>query len=498
MSNSKKILSGILALTMTAGLAACSSGDDTGAGGNAGGGGAEATTTQETAPTTTAATVAINEEGLKEGEDEVLANAMSQLRDAELENNEVKWLAHYDLNPSTNGASKSVGLEMFEQKYGGTLKYYATTWENRYNDLSTYVLGGEGIDIFPGDDVYNFPKGIVNGMFQPIDNYVDLNSSIWQNVKAGMEAYAFGGKHFNMVTSVTAEEIVIYNKATIEANGLDDPWELYKEGNWNWDTFKSMLQDFVDEDNDQWGLDGFWAETALFLSAGVPTVGTTDDGQLVCNLNDATVEKAMNYQYDLFNDGLVFPREQFSWNEQPQFMGEGRQLFYIIGPYALDGAPETWSHKIEPENVGVAPIPSPANSTPYHVAKINGYALCKGASNPEGAALFAECYVVGSVDEGAIAISDRKKKDDSKLSDEIIANLKEIDEIARKNPVVDLASGCSTDIASYTTQGGDNIGMRAALHGTEWASNREAIADTIILLVDEVNTELQNKVAELS
>ena len=40
--------------------------------------------------------------------------------------------------------------------------------------------------------------------------------------------------------------------------------------------------------------------------------------------------------------------------------------------------------------------------------------------------------------------------------------------------------------------------MRAALHGTEWASNREAIADTIILLVDEVNTELQNKVAELS
>lgn len=496
MSNSRKILSGILALTMTAGLAACSN-DETTSNNNNGGGGGDATTTTEQITTTTI-TVAINEEGLKDGEEEVLENAMSQLRDSELENKEVKWLAHYDLNPSTNGASKSVTLEMFEQKYGGSIKYYATTWGNRYNDLSTYVLGGEGIDIFPGDDVYNFPKGIVSGMFQPIDNYVDLNSSIWQNVKNGMEAYAFGGKHFNMVTSVTAEEIVIYNKATIEANGLEDPWELYKEGNWNWDTFKSMLLDFVDEDNDQWGLDGYWSENALFLSAGVPTVGTTADGQLICNLNDATVEKAMNYQYDLFNSGLVFPREQFSWNEQPQFMGEGRQLFYIIGPYALDGAPETWSHKIEPENVGVAPIPSPAGSTNYHVAKINGYALCKGALNPEGAALFAECNIIGNIDEGAIAISDRKKRDDSQLSDEIIANLKEINEIARANPVVDLASGCSTDIANYTTQGGDDIGMRAAMHGTDWASNREAIADTIILLVDEVNTELQNKVAELS
>lgn len=495
MSSSKKILSGVLALSMAAGFAACSS-DEPSPNNNNNNGEADVTTTQEEV-TTTLATVPINTEGLKGDEQSVLDNAMSQLRDVEIADKEVKWLAHYDINPTTNGASKSVALEMFEQKYGGSVKYYATTWGNRYNDLSTFVLGGEGIDIFPGDDVYNFPKGIISGMFQPIDNYVDMNSAIWQDVKQGMEAYAFGGKHFNLVTSVTAEEIVIYNRSTIENNGLDDPWELYKEGNWNWETFKGVLQEFVDEDNDQWGIDGYWAENALFCSAGVPTVGTTEDGQLICNLKDATVEKAMNFQYDLFNDGLVFPREQFSFKEQPQFMGEGRQIFYIIGPYALDGAPETWTHAIDPEDVGVVPVPSPAGSDPYQLAKINGYALCKGANNPEGAVAFAECAIVGGNDEGAIAISDRKKKDDSKLSDEIIANLKEIDELARQYPVVDLASGCSTDIANYTTQGGDDVGTRAALHGTDWASNRDAIADTIILLVDEVNTELQKKIAEM-
>lgn len=132
MKNTKKILAGIMAFAMTAGFAACGGDDDqgTGDGGNGGGNTEEVTTTSE-AVTTTAATVAINEEGLKEGEDEVLANAMSQLQDVELENKEIKWLAHYDINPSGNGASKSVALEMFEQKYGGSVKYYQTTWEDR-------------------------------------------------------------------------------------------------------------------------------------------------------------------------------------------------------------------------------------------------------------------------------------------------------------------------------------------------------------------------------
>ncbi|MDE6710685.1 MAG: hypothetical protein K2J76_09390, partial [Oscillospiraceae bacterium] len=172
MNNTKKILTGVLALSMTASLAACGNDGETTSGG---GGGADATTTQETT-TTTAVTVAVNTDTLKEGEEEVLENAMSQLRDAELENKTVKWLAHYDLNPSTNGASKSVALEMFETKYGGSIEWIPTTWNTRYDDLSTNVLGGVGVDIFPGDDVFNFPKGIISGMFQPIDNYIDMNS----------------------------------------------------------------------------------------------------------------------------------------------------------------------------------------------------------------------------------------------------------------------------------------------------------------------------------
>ena len=476
--NSKKFMAGLMAMSVAFGLTACGGNSDD-----------SSSTDETTATTTTAATVAVNTEGLKEDEEEVLEDSMSQLVDTELENKEIKWLAHYDINPSTNGASKKVEIEMFEKKYGGTIKYYPTTWDNRYNDLSTYVLGGEGIDFFPSD-ANNLPKGIVSGMFQPVDDYIDLDSAIWSNTKSAMELLNFGGKHYQFVTGVTAEQVVIYSTATLEANGLEDPWDLYEAGEWNWDTFKQMLLDFVDEDSDQWGLDGWYNEKALFLSAGVPTVEAVD-GKLVCNINDATVEKAMNYQYDLYNSGLVLPLEQFNWSIQPQYMGEGRELFFLNGTWGIEGDPETWSTKIDPEDLGIAPVPSPAGSDPYQSAVLNGFVLCKGAANPEGVARFAECTILASTDENAIAISDRKAKDDSHWTDEIIARNKAINELARQYPVVDLAQGCSTDIASLTIDGGSEIGTRAAFHGTDWASNREAIADTIIMLVDEVDQQLQ-------
>lgn len=189
----------------------------------------------------------------------------------------------------------------------------------------------------------------------------------------------------------------------------------------------------------------------------------------------------------------LYSREMFGWSEQPQMMGEGKQLFYIVGSWAVGGAPETWSTAIEPENLGIAPVPSPAGSDPHHVAKLNGFAICKGAQNPEGAVLYAECDLLSMADERTVAISDRKTMDDAKWSQELVDRNKIINELARKYPVIDLAAGCSKDIASLTTDGGDTVGTRAALHGVEWASNRSAIADTVILLVEEVNQELKKQ-----
>ncbi len=479
MKNLKKTIAGISALTLTMSMTAC------------GGSGSGDETTVATAATTTAATVTLNTETLAEEDAQTLEDiANEKLRDVELENKTIKWLAHYDINPSTaRGDTKAVNIELFNSKYGGTIEYVPTTWDTRYSDLSTHVLGGDGIDFFPCDTAA-LPKGVINGMFQPVDEYIDMNSDLWTDVKDAMEIYNFNGKHYELVTSVSAEAVVIYNKQTISENGFEDPWELHKAGEWNWDTFTSMLEQFCDPDADQWGLDGYWAEKALFLSAGVPSVQSVD-GSLKVNLNDATVEKAMNWMYDLYNKGLVMDRSLFDWAEQPQFMGEGRELFYIVGAWHVQANPDTWATKIAPENLGLAPVPSPADSDPYAGATLDGWVLCKGAANPQGVGLFADCTRLANTNDEAIAIADKKTIEEYGWSEELLAINKEINDLARQYPVVDLATGISTDVASITTDGGDGIGLRAALHGVEWATNREEISGVVEMLVAEADDQLK-------
>ena len=483
MKNFKKTLAGISALTLTLSMTACG-GDSSSNGGDS------SSADETTATTTTAATVELNTATLAEEDAATLEEvADKELRDVELENKTIKWLAHYDINPSTaKGDSEAVNISLFKNKYGGEIKWYSTTWNTRYSDLSTYVLGGEGIDFFPCDTAA-LPKGVVSGMFQPVDDYIDLNSPLWQDVSEAMEIYNFNGKHYELVNAVTAENIVIYNKQTISEQGLDDPWELYQAGEWNWDSFEKMLEQFVDPDADQVGLDGYWNEKALLLSAGVPSVEAVD-GHLVTNLNDPTIEKAMNWMYGLYNKGLVMDMSLYDWSEQPQFMGEGKELFYIIGAWGVQSNPDTWNTKIPAENLGIAPVPSPAGSDPYQAATLDGWVICKGAANPEGVALFSECTRLANTSDDAIAIADKKAKEDFQWSDELIAINKEINELARKYPVVDLATGVSTDVASLTTDGGSQIGLRAAFHGVEWATNREEIADVVDMLVQEVDDQL--------
>lgn len=426
---------------------------------------------------------------------DVLNSAMSKLKDVKLKNKTVKWLSYYDLNPTKSNPEKAFDIELFEKKYGGEIQWIPTTWEWRYDDLSTCIIGGQSIDIFPSDE-NNLPKGIINGMFQPVDDYININDSIWKNTKKAMDAYNFGGKHFMLVTDVSSETLVYYNTATIKKYGLDDPWELYENGEWNWSTFKKMLKKFVNEDKERYGLDGYWNETALLYSAGVPAV-KNEKGHVVSKLDNKTLKAAMDFQYGLYKDGLVFPREAFNWSEHPQMMGTGNQLFYIGGEWIIEGDPDTWNICIPPKNLGVVPVPSPKGyNSSYQGAALDGYVLCKGAENPQGAALLAECGIVAAYDKDISKLERQQKIDNYGWTSKTAVRVDKINALARKYPVIDLADGCSTDIASVTTQGGDMIGIRAALHGAEWDTTKDEIADVISFLVKDVDEELQQKIDE--
>ncbi len=192
-------------------------------------------------------------------------------------------------------------MELFEKKYDGVIETYSTTWANQYSDLSTFILGGEGIDFFPAAEAV--PKCVLSGMTQSYDDYVDWTNPLWESVSGLNDMFAVGEKHYLMACQATEGFVVYYNRKTIEALGFDDPKELYEKGEWTLEKFKEMLLDYVDPDSEQYGLDGWFNATPLYLASGVPFVSLSD-GKLVNNMMDPAFERAMQYQYDLNKNGL--------------------------------------------------------------------------------------------------------------------------------------------------------------------------------------------------
>lgn len=473
--NTKRIFAGLTALAVTCSLTACGGGD---------------TVEETTATTTTAKTVEINTETLSSEDEDKLDAVASDMLTGELENKTIKWFSFYDpFHATTAGNTKALSLELFETKYGGEIEYVETTWQNRFNDMSTKIIGGEGIDFIAAGDLDSFPRGVPNGQLQAYDSYIDWENPLWSEWKDINDMFLMNGSHYLIIPQSTIGQVVVYNRATVENLGLEDPVDLFEAGEWNWDTFKSMLTDFVDVEAEQYGLDGWFNEKPLMLTSGVPAI-EMKDGKVVHNLMDPDLERAMNFMYDLNTSGLVLDKSLFNWAEHPEFIGEGRELFYIGGMYVLEGAPEIWTETFgSQEDVMFVPLPKDPKSEQHYVpAGMEAYSLCKGASNPEGVMRFMECILAANADPSTVEMGLQKRRDDYGWSEEMIEMHATITEMARQNPVYDLLTGVPVDLSNLLDSG--ETGIRAAFAGLEWATVREALVDAVDIYIDEFNASV--------
>lgn len=407
--------------------------------------------------------------------------------DEKLENGTIRWLATYDINPD-KGKPKMFALELFESKYGGKVEWIPTTWENRYNDLSANVLGGTSPDLFPAQEFDTFPGKVVDGMFQPFDDYLDFDSDLWSDgCKKLAEAHVLGGKHYVAPVATDSKCLMIYNKKTIEENGLPDPAELLEEGSWTWDSFREMCLDYCDREDDKFAYDSWYFETQFILTTGVAPI-SMENGLVKSNLMSAEVERAENFMYDLKKDDLPLPKAEFNWTEQPQRISEGKTLFWPCATWALWEADLSKFGK--PEEIMFVPMPKDPEADKYYLpANMDAYALCKGAANPEGAAAFIKCKLIAEQDESALAITEKQYREDYGWTDEMFEMWYKVREMTDANPVVSLHMGLPTDVAAIVD---DGI-KQASFNGTDWAVTRESMSELTQQTVDELNANIEEK-----
>lgn len=399
----------------------------------------------------------------------------------ELENKTIKWMANWGFTPQTH-----IDYAVFQERYGGNIEETIVDWDVRYEKLATAINGDEGIDFFPAGDADVFPKGAIKSMFAPVDDYIDFDSELWKDVKDVNDIFTWDGSHYVICTDVSGgNTVVFYNRKTIDENGLDDPKELFEKGEWNWDTFKKMLDDFVDPENGLYGIDGYWTEAALSLTTGVPYIGL-ENGKLVNNLKDPSLERVQNFMAELYRDGCVMDKEQFDWSDKPSFIGEGKELFYPCGLWAVYKSAEEWK-KTFGEDLFFVPMPKDPKSDKYYIpATVEGYMMVSGGKNPEGVAKFADCKRAILMNEDLQKIGNDTLVTTYGWTQEMIDMRDKMTEMAIANPVFDFYTGVSSDITDTLDSG--EYGIRASLQGgVSWAETVSACYSVIDALIQDAN-----------
>lgn len=471
MKLSKRILAGVFALTTAMSVAAC---------------GKDSSSAESSS-------IPIHE--LNEEQISTIDKFAESLPDVELANKTVQWLSHYDINPS-NGQNKSADIYIFEEKYGGELKWVQSTWDTRYDDLAKLVMAKNSPDMFPADDMDTFPMGAIRGMFQPVDDYIDFDSDIWKNTKEAADAFYFNGGHYVAVINVQPNYACIYNTACVEEAGLDDPAELFAEGKWNWDTFEEMCLDFTDADKQKYALDGYWYGNAISETCGVPLIGLKD-GKIVQNLGDPAIENIQGRMYELQKNGVVFPRSENGWAPRG---GDGNgyglatkeTLFYPMGLWGIEDDPENTKNygDVEKGEIMFVPMPTnPEDDTYYVSARVHGFNLCKGAPNPEGFATYVMVQKYCSESEEINQIGYDQLAENYKWTEDMIEMRKTLYQMAAEHPVFDFQNGVSPDIKS-TMQDVSQASMISGGNQITWTECRETYEKGLQYYIDKENKNI--------
>ncbi|MBO5449516.1 MAG: carbohydrate ABC transporter substrate-binding protein [Ruminococcus sp.] len=470
MKFAKRLLAGVCALTLCCGLAAC---------------GGSGSSDDESSK---AKSIDLNDDQQKQVED-----LTAKLPERDLANKEIKWLAHYDINPG-DGQAISPGLKLFQEKYGGSVKFIQTTWENRYTDLAKSVMANDSPDFFPASDMDGFPRGAIKAMFDPLDDVIDFGSELWANSQAVNDSFIFNGKHYAACIQAAPNFVCIYNTKTIEDNGYEDPAELYYNDEWTWSKFSEMCLDFTDADADKYALDGYWYGQALNDTCGVPLIGLSD-GKLVNNMSDPQVSKVQELMYELQKNEVVFDRSSNNWSTRGdgttgEGLGSYLTLFIPCGLWGIENSPENVKPfgDVAAGEIMFCPMPRMDDSDKYYVsARVDGYHLCKNAPNPEGFAAYMDCLQVANAEASNITVE--QLKNEYKWNDDMLAMREEVYRLVNENPVFDFQHGVSPEMETQM-QSVNQATMITGGGATTWTATVAEYEKAVDYLIKEANENI--------
>lgn len=305
---------------------------------------------------------------------------------------EILWMGTYDLNP-TKGADKTVEMTLFNNK-GGTVNFSRVSDDEKFDKLASAIMSKKDVpDIFKYEWMA-FPSQVLNNMYQSVDEIVDFTDPLWVDVSETADQFVLNDKHYVAPISFSVGTLFMYDHEMITTEGLDDPYELYMDGEWNWDSWYSLMDDFVSQapaGTERYGING-WFQTQVIQQTG-KTMVVYDGKEFKSNLNDPDIERAENLLYDMGKNGFV----DNEWRgNASQALKSGDLLFYCMGPWAMTGR----NGPTEGDDWRVVPVPSDPNTEEkYMTSDMLAYMWVKDSTAKEAVKTWFECCRIAQTDE---------------------------------------------------------------------------------------------------
>lgn len=216
--------------------------------------------------------------------------------------------SYYDMTPDPQSnavnAALSERIAYVEEHYNCKIEF-VDLGEDYVDDYTTSVLAGDPVcDIGYAITTTVLPTLIDGGIAYPISDLgvIDFDSYKWrQDV---IEAGYYKGKNYTL--GINDPEIrygIFWNKTLFDEYGLPDLYELYENGEWNWDKFKEIAQMAnVDKDNDGTiDIYGFNARADLgwcYLYSNEAYIANKTDTGMTVDLNDSRIVEALTAYQD--------------------------------------------------------------------------------------------------------------------------------------------------------------------------------------------------------
>lgn len=283
-------------------------------------------------------------------------------------------------------------VDSFQKKTGMKIRTTITPEAEYSTKLVALIAGNDAPDIAM-ISTDTFP-GVVTKACAPLDAKIyRLDDPAWY--KPYMDCFKINGRYYSVAMNKTpscedTNHMVYYLKSTLENCGVTTtPWQLYKQGKWNWDTQKDIIAKASAK-----GITGLSMHSYdTYMQSTGSSFVKYNGKEFTNNMEDPNILKAWTEFAAVNESGAVT-----GWDYKNIAVGKVA-LFTSISYQGLKASKVFRDAKGNPtvaggiENIECVPIAGPTQSTAHVPVMAKSWANPKTSKNPEGAAYFLRYFL---------------------------------------------------------------------------------------------------------